>query len=60
MEITTVLKEEQSSPQYVAEHPGENVNALDEDNSECGTKSGENGTVQDWIRIISSVPTSSH
>jgi hypothetical protein len=59
-EITTVLKEEQASPQYIAENPGKNVNALDEDNSECGTKSGENGTVEDWIRIISSVPTSSH
>ena len=56
MQITTVLREEQASPTYVAEHRGQKVNALDEDNTDCGTMFGRNGTVQDWIRIISSVP----
>jgi hypothetical protein len=56
-DITTVLNEEQASPEYRAEHPGKDVNALDEDNSECGASPG---TVQDWIKIISRASTSSH
>jgi hypothetical protein len=56
-DITTVLKEEQASPEYRADHPGKDVNALDEDNSECGANPQ---TIQDWIRIISRASTSSN
>src|SRR6516225_257239 len=53
MQITKVLKEEQASPEYRTEHAGQKVDALDEDNTNCGTKTGKNGTVQDWIKTIS-------
>jgi hypothetical protein len=56
-DITTLLEEEQTSPKYKAEHPGQHVTALDEDDSECGSRPG---TVHDWIRIISHAETPSH
>jgi hypothetical protein len=60
-QITTVLSMEQMSDSFRNNKKDVGKNTIDEDNSECGRRTpggGQGKVVQQWIRIIASVPAS--